>query len=175
MNKLNITRVAIAASISGALVVAAISVASGAKSASAPAAAFTDPASLPKFANVQVVNATPEQIAELQRSANASEYAVGQRAYVDPVTRQLRPAFPEELAAEAALAKTASVAAAAPTELTSADGGVGMSVPESYMSYAVARIEADDSVKQDCIDDQPTDQAALKAAAAAPGVDRHEK
>ena len=174
MNKLNITRVALAASVTGALVVAAISFASGAKSTPAPAAAITDPSTLPQFANVQVVNATPEQIAAMQRSENTAPYAAGQRAYVDPATRQLRPAFAEELAAEAASAKAAP-AAAAPAELTSADGGVGMAVPESYMSYAVARIEPDGSVKQDCIDDQPSDLAALKAAAAAPGVDRHEK
>src|SRR5688500_9457057 len=124
MNKLNITRVAIAASVSGALVVAAISFASGAKSTQAPAAAFTDPATLPKFANVQVVNATPEQIAALQGSDNAAQYTPGQRAYVDPVTKRLRPALPEELVAEAAAAKSAASATAVdPVVTTTADGG----------------------------------------------------
>jgi hypothetical protein len=176
MNKLNITRVAIAASVSGALVVAAISFASGAKSTPAPAAAFTDPATLPKFANVQVVNATPEQIAALQSSDNAAQYAPGQRAYVDPVTKRLRPALPEELVAEAAAANSAASAAAVdPVVTTTADGVKRADLDETFMSYAVAHVEPDGSVKQGCVEHQPSEQAALQAVVASTGVDSNEK
>lgn len=171
MNKLNITRLAVGASVTGALVVAAMSFASGAKSTQS-AAAITDPASLPKFANVHVVNATPEQIAALQKSEGASGFAVGQRAYVDPATKQLRPALPEELAADAAAAK--KVAAAPAVVKVTAQGAKHAKLDESFMSYAVAHVEADGSVTQDCIENQPSEQAALQAAASS-GVDRHEK
>jgi len=177
MNKLNITRLAIAASVSGALVVAAISFASGAKTTPAPAAAFTDPATLPKFANVQVVNATPEQIAALQSSDNAAQYKLGQRAYVDPVTKRLRPALPEELVAEAAAAKSAASTSAAidPVVTTTAEGGKHAMLDESFMSYAVAHVEPDGSVKHGCVEHQPSEQTALQAAVAAKGVDSNEK
>jgi hypothetical protein len=173
MNKLNITRLAVGASVTGALVVAAMSFASGAKSTQTAAAGYTDPATLPKFANVTVVNATPEQIATIQRSEGASGFAVGQRAYVDPATKQLRPALPEELAADAAAAR--NVAAAPAVVTTTAQGAKHAKLDESFMSYAVAHVEADGSVKQDCIEHQPSEQAALQAAIAAPGVDRNEK
>jgi hypothetical protein len=177
MNKLNITRVAIAASITGALV-AAIGFASGAKSTNEqPASAsFTDPATLPQFEHARVVNATPEQIAALARESANSAHVVGQRAYIDANTKQLRPAFPDELAAEAAAARSApAVASTAPIVSTTDEGARGMSLDESFMSYATARIEPDGSVKQDCLENQPSEKAALQAAAAAPGVDSHDK
>lgn len=178
MKIFNITRVATGAGIAGALAVAAFAYASANK-APAPlsAAAVTDPAKLPTFENVRVVNATPEQIAALAVSADNSAYAPGQRAYIDANTKQLRPAFPEELAAEAATARRARVAAPRTTSIASPtdDGAKGVALDESFMSYAVARIEADGSVKQDCLENQPSEQAALAATVAAPGVDRHEK
>jgi hypothetical protein len=179
MKKLNLTRFAMAASVAGALVVAAIGFASSARpdKAQRTAASFTDPATLPKFDHVVVVNGTPEQIAAAQRSAHTTEYVAGQRAYVDADTKRLRAAFPDELAAEAAAARSAAAAspAAAPEVIHSEDGATGMVLDESYMSYAVARVEPDGSVKQDCIENQPNEKAALSAAAAAPGVDSHEK
>jgi hypothetical protein len=38
------------------------------------------------------------------------------------------------------------------------------------MSYSVATIKPDGSVKQDCVEDQPNAKAALKAVTAAQGV-----
>jgi hypothetical protein len=178
MKIFNITRVAAAASIAGALVVAAIAHSSGDNSTHQQpvTAGVTDPSTLPVFEHVRVVNATPEQLAALARSANTSEYAAGQRAYVDPETKQLRPAFPEELAAEAKAASAAGAAeAAAPVIKTTESGATGVTLDDSYMSYAVARKEPDGSIKQDCVENQPSDAAALKAAEATPGVDSHEK
>ena len=128
------------------------------------------------FENVRVVNATPEQMAALARSANASEYVAGQRAYIDAETKRLRPAFPEELAAEAKAASAAVASqAAAPIVTTTESGATGVALDDSHMSYAVARVEPDGSVKQDCLENQPNEAAALKTAAAATGADRHEK
>jgi hypothetical protein len=174
MKILNITRVATATGIAGALAVAAIAYASSNKTPSAPTsvASVTDPATLPKFAHVQVINATPEQIAVLGKES--SQRALSQRAYVDPATRQLRAALPEELAAEAAAAKSAPVVAdAVVTRL--ANGAKRATVDESYMSYATATVQADGTVKQDCVTGQPNERAALTVASASQGVDRHEK
>ena len=178
MKTFNITRIAAATSIAGALVVAAIAHSSGDNSTHQQpvTAGVTDPSTLPVFEHVRVVNATPEQLAALARSANTSEYAAGQRAYVDPETKQLRPAFPEELAAEAkAAAAVVAPQATAPVETTTESGATSVTLDDSYMSYAVARKEPNGSVKQDCIENQPSEAAALNAAAAAPGVDSHEK
>ena len=180
MKKLNLTRFAMAASVAGALVVAAIGFASSAKPDKAQpiAASFTDPATLPKFEHVRVVNATPAELASLAReAANRSEATMGQRAYLDAETRTLRPAFPDELAAEAAAAKSAAAASPAPAlqETTMANGATRVVLDESSMTYAVARIESDGSVKSDCVTDQPSEKAALSAAVAAPGVDKNEK
>jgi len=174
MKIFNITRVATAAGIAGALAVAAIAYASGHKAA-APAplnAVITDPATLPKFAHVVVVNATPAQIAAKARSR--SSLAMGQRAYVDPETKQLRPAFAEELAAEAAATPSNAVESAAPVVTVLANGTKVAKVDESYMTYAVARIDASGSIKQECVTDKPSAEAALRAAVAT-GADSHEK
>ena len=170
MKILNITRVATAASIAGALVVAAIAYASTNKTpAPQPITSnVTDPATLPKFAHVQVVNATPEQIAAL--SKQSSQHAVAQRAYVDAQSRQLRPAFPEELAAEAA-APAPQAVASEPVRM--ANGATKMMLDESHMSYAVAHVGSDGSVKQDCVMDQPNEEAALSVAATS--GDSHDK
>ena len=170
MKILNITRVATAATIAGALVVAAIAYASANKTPSPQpiAASVTDPATLPKFAHVQVVNATPEQIAAL---GNSPQHALAQRAYVDAQSRQLRSAFPEELAAEAAAAPAAQAVASEPVHM--ANGTTKMMLDESHMSYAVAHVESDGSMKQDCVTDQPNEKAALSVAASS--GDRHDK
>jgi hypothetical protein len=179
MKKLNLTRFAMAASVAGALVVAAIGFASSARpdKAQPTAASFTDPATLPKFEHVRVVNATPAELASLAREAANRSEAMGQRAYLDAETRKLRAAFPDELAAEAAAAKSAAAASPAPAlqETTMANGATRVVLDESSMTYAVARIESDGSVKSDCVTDQPSEKAALSAAVAAPGVDKNEK
>jgi hypothetical protein len=178
MKILNLTRVATATSIAGALVIAAIAFARGDESTNPQpvTAGITDPATLPVFEHARVVNATPEQLAALARSNNASEYVAGQRAYVDADTKQLRPATPEELAADAKAASEAGTPeATAPIVTVSETGATGVALDDSHMSYAVARIEPDGSVKQDCIENQPNEAAAIKTAAAAPGADSHEK
>ena len=178
MKTFNLTRIAAAASIAGALVVAAIAHSSAENSTQPqPATAgVTNPSSLPVFEHVRVVNATPEQLAALARGSDASGHVAGQRAYLDAETKRLRPAFPEELAAEAKAASAAvAPEAAAPVVTTTDSGATGVALDDSYMSYAVARKEPNGSVQQDCLENQPSEAAALKTAATVPGADSHEK
>ena len=178
MKIFNITRIATATGIAGALVVAAIAHSSGDNSIHQQpvTASVTNPSALPVFEHVRVVNATPEQLAALARPSAASEHVAGQRAYVDAATKQLRPAYPEELAAEAAAAPPAGTAQeAAPVVTTTESGATGLMLDDSYMSYAVAHKEPNGSIKQDCVENQPSEAEALKTAAASPGVDSHEK
>ena len=168
MKLLNLTRVTIAASVAGALAVAAIALASGAKPANEQAKAnVTAPSTLLKFEHVQVVNATPEQIAAANKSTAP---VVAQRAYLDADTKRLRPAFPEELATEAAAPKAAP---SAPQVSTASDGTTRAVLDESFMSYSVAKVGADGKLKEDCVTNKPTGQAAIDAVAT--GVDNHEK
>ena len=95
------------------------------------------------FENVRVVNATPEQLAALASSANASENVAGQRAYLDAETKRLRLRF-RRMAAEAKAASAAAASqAAAPIVTTTESGATGVALDDSHMSYAVRRVEPD--------------------------------
>jgi len=137
----------------------------------------TDPAKLPKFANVTIHTATPEQ-----RAAATAHNApmVGQKVAVDPATGQLRPLTDAEgvaLSAAIPAASDASATGASPAaavDITSSDGSPGLVLDESSMAYAVATIGPDGKVRQACVEDQPNGKAALKAAAKS-GVNKNEK
>jgi hypothetical protein len=169
MKKIHITRLATIAGVAGALAVA-----------SAATAADQKPA--PQKVTVTVINATPEQIARMDRMSGQTES--GMRAYVDADTRQFRAATQAELnesgvraAAPAARRSTALVAEAAkvaPATESLANGARKLMLDDSHLSYAVASVGKDGKVKQACVDQQPSQQAALEAAAKA-GVDSHEK
>ncbi len=182
MRKIHITRLVTAASLAGAFTIAS-AFASDAKNAPSAPATITSPDKLPQFANVVVVNATPAQLAAL--SAERMQTNAGMRAYVDPVTKTLRAGTPDDFAAEAAaapaaksLAATKNVAkrsAALSVEAnsvgtTAADGTVSVMLDESYMSYSVATVKPDGTVKQDCVEGQPNSKAALKSVTAAQGA-----
>jgi len=166
MKRINITRAAAVASFTGLLAFASLAIAADQKPAAKPAApAYTDLAKLPKFEHVRVVHATSEQRA----AANAKPALpmVAQKAYLDS-NGNLRSITAEDLAMEvkAAVPAGASAAVSSPTLSTSASGGrIGL-LDESSNVYSVARIGADGKVEQICVDGQPTEKAALKAAAA---------
>jgi hypothetical protein len=182
MKVINITRMATAIGVAGVFGVASMAIAADTKPAAKPAVpAVTDPATLPKFAGVRVVNATPEQLAALAKERATSQ---GMRAYVDPTTKQLRPATPEDLAAESAAAPAAKAgvarrsALAAPeaavAEVTTLENGARtMALGEEHMSFAIAHIAKDGSVHQDCVEDHKSAVTAVKGAA--PEGDRHDK
>ena len=187
MRKIHITRLATVAGVTGAVAVAAIAFASGEKAAPTAAAAAPAVQSLPY---AQFVSA-PEHIVALH-SAKPSQSAQGMRAYIDLETKQFRPATQAELNEAAAAAPTVTAAAkaavpAAPSSSTfvsaaqalkSADlanGPTKIVLDESYMSYAVATVGKDGKVKQACLENQPNEKAALSAAEALQGADRHEK
>jgi hypothetical protein len=170
MKRINITHLATAAGVASVLAVAALATAGKKAEAPRPAAAVTNPSTLMKFENVRVVNATPEQLAQVAREQKS---ASGMKAWVDPASGVLRAATPEELKAEAA-AQPATESTAAP-ELFLAGSAHGVALDESHMAHAVARIGADGKPEQACIEDQPNEKAALAKFENAPEVDRHEK
>jgi len=170
MKKIHITRLATIAGVTGALIVTSIATAAEQKRA-------------PQKVTVTVINATPEQIAHLDRMS--SQTNVGMRAYVDADTKQFRAATQAELdesarrvaapsAAKRSTAVVAEAAKAGPRAQSLASGAKKVVLDDSYLSYAVATVGKDGKVKQACVDQQPSQQAALAAAAKA-GVDSHEK
>jgi hypothetical protein len=164
MKRINITRAAAA----GFLGIASLAIAADQKSN------VTDPAKLPKFANVVIVNATAAQ-----RAAAASHATpmVGQKAAVDS-NGALRPLTLEESAAlsvPAAEAASNAAAAGEPVAIVSSDGSPGMLLDESTLAYAVATVGPDGKVRTACVEDQPNGAAALKSAAGKTGVHKNEK
>ena len=177
MRKIHITRLATVAGVTGAIAVAAIAFASGEKPA--PQAAVAAPVAKTQ-PGARFVTAPAEMIAKYDRVSTQSSAAVS--AYIDPDTKQLRSATQAELdaaAAKPASGKSASFSnaavTAAPVSVKLANGATAVVLDDSYLSYAVATIGADGKVKADCVEQQPNAKAALRAAAALKGVDRHEK
>jgi hypothetical protein len=178
MKRINITRLATAAGVASVLAMSSLA---SAADQPAKAPAITDPATLMKFDNVRVVNATPEQIAAAQNTAASS----GMKAYAD-ANGTLRAPTQADVDAEAASAsaKVAAPAAAkrstfaarsASTTITTAKGIQLEAATAEDMSYAVAVVGKDGKLKQMCIEGQPGDQAALAKAESAQEVDTHEK
>lgn len=104
------------------------------------------------FPNVQVVTA-PAPVASKPAAAQG-----GMRAFVDPATGKLvSPSAEQAAALEAAEpARPAATSrmrsqASAPTEIYPAQGGVGITLNDSYMSYSVARKDAGGKVATDCV------------------------
>jgi hypothetical protein len=170
MKKIHITRLATIAGVTGALAVASI-------------AAAADQKPAPEKVTVTVINATPEQIAHFDRMTTQAN--AGMRAYVDADTKKFRAATQAELnesaarvAAPAAAKRSAAVSVEAakvgPVAESLANGAKKLVLDDSYLSYAVATVGKDGKVKQACVEQQPSQQAALEAAAKA-GVDSHEK
>jgi hypothetical protein len=169
MKRINITYLATAAGVASVLAIAAFATAGKKAEAPAPVAAVTEPSTLMKFENVRVVNATPEQLAMV---ANEHKSSKALTAWVDPASGGLRAPTPDELAAEAAAQPAQN------TDLgeTYAVGHVrGVSLDESHMAHAVVRVNADGKLEQACIEDQPSEVAALAKFVNAPEVDSHEK
>lgn len=164
MKRINISRMATAIGVAGVLGVASLAIAADKKSEAAPA--VTKLEQLPTLANVRVVNATPAQLARLAKERASS--TEGMRAFVDPVSRQLRPATPDDMAAPAAAAPSAPV-----QTFGLSGGGVGARLSDEHMAYSVAHIDADGKVRQECLEDKQSAEAALKAGA--PKGDSHEK
>ena len=174
MKRINITHAATVFGVAGLLGVASLAIAADQKPAANKAApAFTNPASLPKFAHVTVVNATPAQRAAFDGKAKTA--AVGQRAYIDADSKRLRQITPEDLAAEASAAKASAPAAqSSPAPVASVSGRV-FALDESSYAYAVAHVDSHGKVRQACVENQPNGEAALKATAAVAEENTNEK
>jgi len=104
--------------------------------------------------------------------ANEHKSSAGLTAWVDPATGGLRAATPDELAAQAAAepAQTTDLG-----ETYAVGNARGVALDESHMAHAVVRVNADGKLEQACVEDQPSEVAALAKFANAPEVDSHEK
>lgn len=174
MKRINITQAATVVGVAGLLGFASLAIAADQKPAAKPAApAFTDPASLPKFAHVIVVNSTPAQRAASNAQAKPAA-ALGQRAYIDADSKRLRQVTPEDLAANAAEAQASAPAATGSPVEVAAVAGRAFALDESSHAYSVAHIDSKGKVKIDCVEDQAKAEAALKSAATVQ-EDSHEK
>jgi len=178
MKRINITQAAAVIGVAGLLGVASLATAGDKKPAAKPAApapAYTDPASLPKFAHVVVVTATPAQRAKAE--ADARQVGVGQKAYIDAQTGNFRQITPEDLAAGAAANPAASTDDSAPLTIVTASGGRALKLDESSHIYSVATVDANGKAKETCVGAQPNGKSALEAAKAAKIAqeDSHEK
>ncbi len=172
MKRINITQAATVFGVAGLLGVASIAFAGDQNPA------VTDPAKIQKFANVVVINATPEERAASPKVSPT----VGQKAGIDPETGLLRPLTAQESAALSPAVKAvpndlaaADKASAASAVFTTDSGLKGVNLDESSLAYAVVTVGPDGKLRQACIEGQPNAEAALQAAAAQPGVNKNEK
>lgn len=159
MRKIHITRLA---TVAGALAIASV-------------ASAADPSAATSKVKMHFTKPTPEMMAKYGNQAAAPQ--TGMRAFVDPSTGKLRDATQADLdesaaASAAAAKKTAKVAAPVAQKR---GNGTRVALDASYLSYAVATIGPDGKVKQECVEQQPDEKAALRTAAAQQGADRHEK
>lgn len=169
MKRINITQAATAIGVAGLLGMASIANAGDKNSG------FTDPSKLQKFANVVVVNATPEQRA----AAAKARPSVAQRAAVDSAG-QIRPVTAEEAQALAPQVapvtdSTTPMASAAEPATIEVNGMIGIVAGDDSLAYAVATKGSDGKVRQACIEHAANGEAALKKAAAPTGVNKNEK
>ena len=169
MKRINITHLASAAGVAGVLAIAAVATAGKQAEAPRPAAAITNPATLMKFENVRVVNATPEQLAAVAREQKSAN---GLTAWVDPSSGVLRAATPDELATNAAAepAQTTDLG-----ETYAVGSARGVALDQSHEAHAVVRIGANGKLEQACIEDQPNEKAALAKFESLPEVASNEK
>jgi len=172
MKRINITQAAAVIGVAGLLGVASLAFAGDQKSN------VTDPAKLPKFANVTVVTATPAERA----AAAKVKPSVGQRAAVD-ANGQLRPVTSAEAASLSATQVQAAEPDAGTTKMANGpepatievNGMIGITAGDDSMSYAVASRGSDGKVRQACVEDVANSEEALKKAKALTGVNKNEK
>jgi hypothetical protein len=134
------------------------------------AAQAADPAAsengLMTFPNVRVVSA-PVPAA---KAAAAPQAQGAMRAYIDPATGQLTQPTAEQAAALDAQASAPTArqsrvqSEAVTTTIYPAQGGVGMMLDESQMTYYVARRSADGTLMTVCLPDAKAARSALKAS-----------
>ncbi|MEM7482555.1 MAG: hypothetical protein AAF481_15370 [Acidobacteriota bacterium] len=75
----------------------------------------------------------------------------GMRAYLDSETGELRAPTRDELAADSLAASIPERTDAGLSAVRMADGRLKADLQGRYMSYSVARIDADGGVEQDCV------------------------
>jgi hypothetical protein len=119
----------------------------GAQVALAAPPAVTHEGGLLKLKNVRIEAASPAQALEASRTNPVAGQA-GLRAFIDPVTGQLREQGSEEMIDQA---KAAPAPVAAKSTFTTSFGAVGVMLDESYMSNAVVTKDASGKARLQCV------------------------
>jgi hypothetical protein len=126
-------------------VLAGVALLAGAQAASAQSSAHPE-AGVLRLPNVRVELAGQGRLTDTLRPGSQA----GFRAYIDPVTGELRDQTPEE-AAEGGLAKAAKGAKSAPATFSLPGGGIGVTLDESHMANAVVVKNADGTLSMQCV------------------------
>jgi len=110
------------------------------------------PSGLMQFRNVQVQSATPAQVAA--EAATLRSNQPGMRAFLDPVTGELRDPTTEEAAAmnHFSRAKAASNRASTAVALASARNSTIFELDDSFMANAVVKRDASGKLHGYCVD-----------------------
>jgi hypothetical protein len=104
------------------------------------------------FPNVRVEHTPPPAA-----SGQTAPQAAGLRAYIDPVTRQLRAPLPEELARQRARAGARTSGQQEPNAeprdrtIVSPGGGIGYKLDESHDVFVVVRRRPDGELEEFCV------------------------
>jgi len=137
--------------------------------AAAPAAVAGD--ALPsangllQLPNVRIETATPQQQAQAGRMGSSVQS--GMRAYVNPVTGELRDQTPEEMMEAGAATNAKAASFSAPKfSYTLASGATVLPLDESFMSNAIATKDAAGKVRFQCLDGRESVSQALTGKAA---------
>lgn len=109
----------------------------------------------------------------LSLSASASAGSESVQAFKDPVTGKLRAPTAEEAKAlrqapqpmgqRSVLSPRASIMPNAPRAIRSAQGAVGMQLPDSFMSYSVVTRDANGKLEEHCVTGEKAAEAVMTA------------
>ena len=95
--------------------------------------------------------------------AATSGTAMGQKIFIDPVTRKPIQPTQEDIQALENAGRKASAPTTQPRAFYNPRGGVAVKLDDSFMSYAVAGKDADGKLRTNCVEGIETSQTVVKA------------
>jgi hypothetical protein len=112
-------------------------------------------AALALTSGAQSTSTTTEKTAATQAApATASDTSVGQKIYLDPVTRKPIQPTQEDVQALANAGKKTSGPTTQPKAFVNPRGGIAVKLDDSFMMNAVAAKDANGKITTGCIDDE---------------------
>lgn len=102
---------------------------------------------------VKVEQASPEAVARHDAALPATSLQSGQRVFIDPRTRRVREAAPEEIQALLGPAESRGDEAGF-TPVFHADGTISVELGGEFLNFSVARVNPDGSLTQECFKSQ---------------------